>query len=717
MASPDAASVQTVKLKVLYTFDIDSRDNHLTRWPQSVQVNTCYIDNVNQIGAIDLRTCLEAVTTASPELTSTADTDYTVYAYDYSEEDTPLVGQGMLSKHLGEDMDSENEAMVTGRVTKALMGLLTKNAQPTLEVKLRLKPVATSMGRARSGSFSSQDGRPAWLQNPEALQRSASPMDTTGLENMQRMLSEGGPTRDRSDMYAHSRPGSRAGTPGLPQTYDQSLRPSTEDYPRPDSRASMRQVSHTRRDSFSGYYSGDEMMEEGPAKKRAKTMKVNQISKASFNIEKQPDDLRAMAGKANSVRLHRPTPVHPSGFPTQVFANEEPVRPPTPVPTKTGRPRGRPRNSQKHALSSMNTLTRNSSSSNEAVRHESAEAILSPEDIRARSVSSTPANIPSSPPVMLNQMPTRTSPTLPPMRDTHDSGLGSGDMDDDIFGANGLVQFDDFDLDKAGDMSLDFDFGQFDNPPNNGILSDATKAQQGPTSDVGHDVPQGQQEPTVGQPRFLAPARPIERSQSFATLNRPGPSMSSPKLAPAPFPRARQINEEQEARLSNSRNLPKIAASDPVGPTLQRAQTWAPDSDAIMSEAPAEEADGEAPKRKSKKKVGKDQTKARLEAAIAAGNMPPFCDNCGVIETPAWRRGYAKVFDNVHYDDVETGLAPGDVVYKHALDYKDDGSIKSFRGYKVDKSQGDDTDGWQQICLCNREFCDRFPCYLDTDCP
>ena len=215
MASLDDTSVQTVKLKVLYTFDIDSKDNHLARWPHSLQVTTCFVDNASQIGVVDLRTCLEAVTTASPELTSQLENDYAVYAYDYSEEDTPLVGQGMLSKLVGDaSMDIEAEAMVTGRVTKGLMGLLNKNSQPTLEVKLRLKPVSNSMQRQRSGSVSSQDGRPAWLQNPEtAVQRSASPMDTTGFENMQRMLSEGGPTRDLPDAYAHSRPGSRAPAP------------------------------------------------------------------------------------------------------------------------------------------------------------------------------------------------------------------------------------------------------------------------------------------------------------------------------------------------------------------------------------------------------------------------------------------------------------------------------------------------------------------------
>ena len=94
----ETVSIRTVKLKVLYTFDVEQKDNHLARWPHALNVQAAYIDETNQIGVIDLRTCLEAVTNASPELTANADNDYTIYAYDYSEPDTPLVGQGMLSR-------------------------------------------------------------------------------------------------------------------------------------------------------------------------------------------------------------------------------------------------------------------------------------------------------------------------------------------------------------------------------------------------------------------------------------------------------------------------------------------------------------------------------------------------------------------------------------------------------------------------------------------
>jgi hypothetical protein len=303
-------------------------------------------------------------------------------------------------------------------------------------------------------------------------------------------------------------------------------------------------------------------------------------------------------------------------------------------------------------------------------------------------------------------MPTRTSPILPPIRnDAIDSGFGSGNLDDDLFGENGMISFNDYFT--KGAENLEIDFSNFDDKNFNPVFEE----NNGPASLTNEQPPVEQADPPASQPvtvsnAFLPPpTRPIERSQSFTPVVRPQTSMSSPKLAPAPFPRARQITEEQVKALPvpRKRDLPPVPASDPGVRKLERSQTWAPDSDVMMSEAPTGPENSQPAKPKSKKKVGKEQTRARLENAIAAGEMPPYCDNCGSIETPAWRRGFAKVFD-CPYDEVETGLASGDVVYKHPLDYNKDGSIKTWRGYKCERRPEDETNGWEQICLCNREY-------------
>ncbi|KAJ9501343.1 hypothetical protein H2202_003137 [Exophiala xenobiotica] len=684
----ETVSIRTVKLKVLYTFDVEQKDNHLARWPHALNVQAAYIDETNQIGVIDLRTCLEAVTNASPELTANADNDFTIYAYDYSEPDTPLVGQGMLSKTLSDQdqgADSDNEAMVTGRITKNVMGLFSRNAQETLEVKLRLTPVNTFFQRNRSGSVSSQDGGRPWGNASAApFTRSGSPVDTTGLEVMQRMLSG-------ENVPVSGQP-SRPGTPSGSQSFNAPSRQATTPS-RPSSRAGIRQVSHGRRDSFnSGYYSGDENTDDGPARKRAKTMKVDWPTKSSLNIERQPDSLRVAASTASSVRLHRPVPINPSICQVAV-PTEEPVRPPTPIPaTKSGKPRGRPGRPRKNASSNLahGPQVRGSSPALESVPQPEMLniPITSPEETRGRSVSSTPANIPSSPPVMPDQS-AITSPALPPMAH-HDSGFMSGNLDD-LFGDDQLLQFDDFIVDKPDGP----DFNQYDAQQQ---LADASAYPSVFEDEYGvSEMPAEAPMPEIAPPPPPVSSRPLARAQSYAPA--PRVSMSSPRLAPAPIPRARQMMEERREQQRLKPIAPALVPrSDPAPRMIQRAQTWAPDSDALMSDAAG--TDETKAKAASKKKVGLEQTRARLESAIAKGEMPPFCDNCGSIETPAWRRAYVKVF-SCGWDEVETSLGTGECCYKEVLERNADDTIKTFRGYKVEKRSGDEDDKWVAVILCN----------------
>ncbi|OAQ77357.1 GATA transcription factor (Ams2) [Purpureocillium lilacinum] len=136
--------VRSMGLKVHYTFDKDSKVNCLARHPHTLQVRTVPVDETSSIGIVDLRACIHAIMDCSPELAN-SDTDYSIYAVDYSEPNTPLVGQGMLSRAL--DSLRGNGAppkMVIGRVTKNLLAMFSGGNKETLEVKLTLseaKPV------------------------------------------------------------------------------------------------------------------------------------------------------------------------------------------------------------------------------------------------------------------------------------------------------------------------------------------------------------------------------------------------------------------------------------------------------------------------------------------------------------------------------------------------------------------------------------------------
>lgn len=127
-------------VKVQYTFEKDQQ-NCLAKYPHVLQIQTMPIDDRNSIGLVDLRICLQAIASCSPEIINQPDKDYAVYAFDYAEEDVPLVGQGMLSWGLEQLSPATEQKLVTGKVVKNMLAALRGGAPEILEVKLKLNPV------------------------------------------------------------------------------------------------------------------------------------------------------------------------------------------------------------------------------------------------------------------------------------------------------------------------------------------------------------------------------------------------------------------------------------------------------------------------------------------------------------------------------------------------------------------------------------------------
>ena len=717
----EGLETRSMKLKVLYTFDAEHKNNHLARWPESLDVQTAFVDESNQIGVVSLKTCVGAITTASPEIAAKIDLDYAIYAFDYSEEDTPLVGQGLLSKVLngvGEDADEETE-LVTGRVTRNILGLFKKSAQETLEVKLRLTPVprATPLPqnppsrhqRTQSGTFQDFNAQ-AWsneqvghlqLNIPQNYtSRPASPMDHGGIEAMQRMMSEGLSPRQTktqlpTDSYfsrGGSRPPSRNGsvlhkqTQPAPTFQQENFGLVSE--PRGDNTMIVQPASRARRDSFnSGYFSGDEAIEEGPARKRAKVTQVNNLGKSNLNIERQPDSLRVAASGAQSVRIHRPVALNPALALEMGNPTEEPVRPPTPVATRRQQPTSRkgvaPSNLRSGSAAQLFTTATSQSRQNQPLEIQ----MTSPEDYRPKSSQSTPANIPSSPPVMETHS-TPSSPALPRLPNDNDSGFMSGGMND--FLANDLNIFDDFLVDKPDDLG------------DSQILLQESFA---PVFDEGQEVGENTP-PELPPPPPKAATRPElakqrGRTQSARPIGRAG--VSSPQLAPATVSRSQMpvsflgpISMAPPVQPTHNGSLPAYQPPPP----MHRANTWTPDmSDALTSDAAVAEDGTRKSILQSRKRVGKEQTKARLEAAIASGELPPYCDNCGTIDTPAWRRVFAKTF----HEGYENFTLDGQALFTKIEKEAPDGKILEFRAFKQSKSKEDADDEWVTVTLCNRK--------------
>lgn len=703
-------------VKVLYTFDDQNKTNCLARWPQVLDIRTAYLDESTQVGIIELKTCIQAIVSASPELVAKLGQDYTVYAYDYSEYETPLVGQGMLSWLLASSSSTpsapahQSRTVVTGRVCKNILGLFSSGAQETLEVKLRLVPVPTclqseyieSMRQYRDLSKIMPEGfdAGAWttfLQaNPGITQladQSGSQTPATGtvqregvgIEHVQRLMSQDyAPSRtedqrsyQRSNSYSATGPGEQVARIASPAYSVQSAGGMQERLPRPSSRGSYRGTQEQALDRWTSVDTGsgtnDERFEEGPAKKRAKVTKADWPGKSGFG--KQPESLRVAASTAASVRVYQPTAIRPSANASASL--EEPPRAPTPIPGST--------NQIKRPLlpAAKSGLRRESYSSvveayispyaPSEPNFKLPESIMtSPENSHTGSVSNTPAHIASSPPELRRGSPTPSSPRLPMWPQDVDSGFMSGTIDD---------LFEDNDEDRPVDKE------------DVTITALYSKREQSATTQAAKR--QAAQEPAAGPVT-------VEDNQTEAKA---ATADARSRTAARNASRVRSLN--RTASSSNAVTAP-IPASDPIRPnagSLQRSQTWSGNqiphaaSDAPMSSI-------EALQRPRSRGVGsgvrrKRAIQSKLATSIASGEMPPFCENCGAIETPTWRKAWTKIHsgtpDHVHVSDEE-----GAVILWEPLQKDENGAINLFRIFK--KSLRETDEGFKEILLCNREF-------------
>ncbi|CAG8075210.1 unnamed protein product [Penicillium salamii] len=720
MESQDGIDVRPMRLKVLYTFDNENKTNCLARWPHVLDLQTASLDENTTVGVIELKTCIQAIVSASPELVGQVGKDYTVYAYDYSEFETPLVGQGMLSWVLANSSAeaSPSKTMITGRVCKSpLGGLFSKGAQETLEVKLRLVPVPT----ATHNDFDTQSWTNFVRQNPALLDqrsqsandRGGSPMNQSGIERFHQLLSEGSTPREfaafpsnasvRSASPSHSYAASGVSTPAHYQSYKHSVPHS--DMIRPSSSASMRdcdnqtQLSHNnlRRGSIqSGYASGDEELTEAPPRKRAKVYQASWPGKSGANIERQPSSLRVAASTAASVRIHRPTPVNPA-LVTE-HSHEEPVRPPTPM--------SRPSDFHRRSRPTASLLRESSTNSVASCPDPYASPYVmsddiptteaagpSPEDTRYQGLFEQSFNMPSSPPIFDSRFHNRSSPVLPTMALDTDSGFMSAGLDDILCDDN-LAQSD-----------------RRAQAPKDQRSVRTTVQASSPVSTVSAARGTFHDPVTIGG---TAPTQPPKDAVPALARANSGPSSSCAPTRPTTVPSRRPTSSSGAQRIA-----PKPLA--PAPPFLSELHSEAPASDPVVSTASIEHAPPAAPVditflrcktdssnpqmqaklppgTKSKGNSKKSNGRARLEAALANGHIPPYCENCGAIETPSWRRAWAK--EIVGGEELaEEMLLASQMLLWEPVEKNDQEQVVKFRIIK--KGMEIDDDSWTQLLLCN----------------
>lgn len=667
-----------------------------------------------------------------------------------------MVGQGMLSWVLSSSspapnaLDNQSKTMITGRVCKNVLGLFSKGAQETLEVKLRLVPVPAasqseyfdSMQRYRELSniiphgFDPQTWTNYIRQNPDILaglraqqpdRTVSSPMDHAGIERFHQILSEGSTPRDFPAMTptesfrplspaqssASYIPPSRHSTPGgqhpsqrqslqqQPQPQSQQLesenRSSQHDMIRPSSSASMHDSEFPTQMSFagrrgsvhSGYGGGEET--EPQQRKRARVYQTGQSGKADFNIEKQPSSLRVAASTAASVRIHRPTPLNPS---SGIVENsiEEPIRPPTPISGPNDLPR-RIRPLTSSLRESFQPSTRYTSpyppSDDQPSGDQNAH---SPEEPRYHGLFEPSFSMPSSPPVLDGAIPTRSSPNLPHLATDPDSGFMSGGIDE----------------------LLDDDLGTPLDDCTAGLSNDTTRNKQTVRPAIRANSPASApairdrnrsdsffMSEGLSEQHFKDSAPRLPRAPASASGSRPSSRASTrpgPKpLAPAP------ISQSELEQLMNA-----VPASDPIPPPqpppAQSVHSCAgPMSDISAAETPAPivipDDDG-----KIRSKTGARRSKQihdRLDQCIRSGQAPPYCGNCGAIETPTWRRAWFKEVVGSEEDANECKIADTTVLFWKALDRDDEEKVTKFQICK--KTLLDNDKDFDQVSLCNRK--------------
>lgn len=384
-------------VKVQYTFERDQQ-NCLARWPHTLQIPTIPLDERTSIGVIDLRTCLQAIAQCSPEIINQMDKDYAVYALDYSEDDTPLVGQGMLSWGLEQPNPGSEQKMITGRVTKNMLAIFGNGVKETLEVKLKLNAVPkmqrpqTSHSSEMQRGYGSNAGTPAptdannewstFMQSNPSFGRPIngpsmpspglppvgygspiqmpSPAPDARLDHFTPLpaaptpppLSAPMPQRMPSMSAFAPAPSSQGPAPDDTAATSKPDEPAPPARPKKGKRSSSKQpskrstgnpVGRPRKNARdSGNTSAlDEATDgdEPPKKKRAKTTKADFPKGAP--LDAAPGSLRVAASTSGSLRTMRPVASGGNGIGGNHL--QEVPRAPTPVPGQAPpRPRARP---------------------------------------------------------------------------------------------------------------------------------------------------------------------------------------------------------------------------------------------------------------------------------------------------------------------------------------------------------------------------------------
>jgi hypothetical protein len=183
------------------------------------------------------------------------------------------------------------------------------------------------------------------------------------------------------------------------------------------------------------------------------------------------------------------------------------------------------------------------------------------------------------------------------------------------------------------------------------------------------------------------------------------------KDVPVTLPRASRATSSRPSSRASVRHTPKPLAPAPISQSeLEQLLSAIPESDPVL---PSDGAAAETPAPTSLNEDGKPrsgagarrlkqvkQVQLRLERCIREGQAPPYCENCGAIETPTWRRAHSKVFEGSEEDANEHTKDPL-VFFWQPVETNEQGKVTKYKVYK--KKLTDDENDFALVLLCNRK--------------
>ncbi|OTA67447.1 hypothetical protein K449DRAFT_401946 [Hypoxylon sp. EC38] len=796
-------------LKVHYTFGPDPNDRCLARWPHILRVRTVPMNDELIIGIVDLKICLLAVVHGSPELLRDKENDYSVYAFDYSEPELPMVGQGMLGCNLHEEPNNPNpkSSLITGRITQNFLAVFGNGIKETLEVKLKLVavPRSTPDDSASPQRTESPIQNPTQPGGPPSNPTIVAPAPTQPMypsyEGRQ-IASSQGPPRMSGSRPTSIEPGVRE-TPGATLNQVSSLEKQgkagselaiapapAKPQSRPTSRASSRPPSGRPRGrprkkplpaegSTSGVEDATDA-DDGPprSKKRATTTRVERSNTTTFGSTSE--SLRVTASTAGSLRNFRPIAV--AGDTRAGSHIQEVPRAPTPVPGQrvSNFPQARPAGSSNLSRESMSTsgmdrsftssysdLNRSASYSQDA-RSPVESAGVSP--CQFYSDEASPADISSSPPVPRSALysaqssPTPSSPILPPMPMTivqPDSGFMSGALDDsraeEDTASKALVD----NASKApllkpkprqsrakkvpttihSDLIIQETPGPPELLPQTSIYNPPHLSRKNSEAAKTSAVSESQNRPAFsGAPsETVRPETAEERHVEYVTSREEAPtqgviaslettssinfadqhqqhldnlSLGGHSFTPAAEESSKHEEKQSTTDTTTASQMEPAAFSQPnQGTSVEPDLPMVPASDPILSQLslptslpepahPQTDAIGPMDKKANKNFVKRETIRLKLDEAIAQGQPPSFCNNCGAVQTPTWRKIWKRKFNGIptyhEYSD-----KPGHVTAINVLTRDDKHNPTSYEVIKKSLGPADTKSEWTVLLLCN----------------